>query len=393
MAAGVHQTGTQAWNLRLLGRHTLDGHGDTMHVNVQDGFAYVGHMGDDQIGTSILDVSQPANPRLVAQIERPPGTHSHKVQVVGDLLVVNHERNPSEPGAAQWSAGLAIYDVSRPWQPQQIGFFPTPGKGVHRMTFWDQPYVSMSGSADGYSDQIFIIADLSDPTAPVEVGRWALPGMHIAAGEQPDWPAGRNGKHHHSIIRGGRAYGGWWDAGLVILDVSDPSKPELVSWLEFGADVSAATHTAFPVPGRDLLVVTDECLKAGPGPAGIQKQIRVVDISHEASPKVISLFPVPEGDYIDRPGRSGPHNLHEMRPGSFQSSRTIHATYFNAGVRVYDITDASVPKEIAYFVPPPAQGRAAIQLNDLTVSADGLIYVTDRAGGGLYIIEPEIEFP
>jgi sugar lactone lactonase YvrE len=82
-----------------------------------------------------------------------------------------------------------------------------------------------------------------------------------------------------------------------------------------------------------------------------------------------------------------------MRPGSFQSSRTIHATYFNAGLRVYDITDASAPTEIACFVPPPAPGSAAIQFNDLTVTADGLIYATDRAGGGLYIIEPEIEFP
>ena len=288
---------------------------------------------------------------------------------------------------------LSPVEAMRSRQPRQIGFFPTPGNGLHRMTFWEQPYVSMSGSADGYSDRIFIMADLRDPAAPVEVGRWALPGMHIAAGEQPDWPTGRNGKHHHSIIRGDRAYGGWWDAGLVILDISDLSKPELVSWLEFGADVSAATHTAFPVPGRDLLVVTDECIKAGPGPAGIRKQIRVVDISDEASPRVISQFPVPAGDYRDRPGRSGPHNLHEMRPGSFQSSRTIHATYFNAGVRVYDITDASAPEEIAYFVPPPADGRAAIQSNDLTVTADGLIYATDRAGGGLYIIEPEIEFP
>jgi hypothetical protein len=358
-----------------------------MHVNVQDGFAYVGHMGDDQIGTSILDVSQPANPKLVTQIERPPGTHSHKVQVVGDLLVVNHERNPAEPDATQWSAGLAIYDVSRPWQPRQVGFFPTPGKGVHRMTFWEQPYVSMSGTADGYTDMIFIMADLRDPTAPVEVGRWALPGMHTAAGEQPDWPAGRNPKHHHSLIRGDRAYAGWWDGGLVILDISEPSKPQLVSRLEFGDDVSAATHTAFPVPGRDLLVVTDECL-----PTGVQKQIRVVDIADETNPRVVALFPIPEGDYRDRPGRFGPHNLHEMRPGTFQSSRTIHGTYFNAGLRVWDITDASAPKEIAHFVPPPSQGRAAIQFNDLLVTADGLIYATDRAGGGLYIIEPEIEF-
>jgi hypothetical protein len=396
MSATTGRDGTEARNLRLLANHRLDGHGDTMHVNVYDGYAYVGHMGDDRVGTSVLDVSDPSRPRLVTQLHTPPGTHSHKVQVVGELLLVNHERNPGEMNDASgttWSAGLAIYDISRPWKPEQIGFFATPGKGVHRMTFWHPPYAVMSGSDHGFTDQFFIAADLSDPTQPVEVGRWWLPGMFSANGEAPGWPPGRTYKHHHSIVRGQRAYGGWWDAGLVILDISDLTEPKLVTRLDFGADVSGATHTAMPIPDRDLLVVTDECVKAGPGRPDIEKHVRLVDISDEAHPTVISQFPVPAGDYHDRPGRSGPHNLHEMRPGSFSSSRTIHVTYFNAGLRVFDIADPAAPQEIAYFVPPAAPGCSALQFNDVTVTPDGLIYVTDRAGGGLYILEPEIEFP
>jgi hypothetical protein len=381
---------TEARNLRLVSQHTLDGHGDTMHVNVAGGFAYVGHMGGDRIGTSVLDVSDPAAPRLVTQLKTPPGTHSHKVQVSGDLLLVNYERNPAEKGAATWTGGLAVFDISKPWRPEQIGFLPMPGKGVHRMTFWEPPYALMSGSDAGFTDQFLVIADLTDPAAPTEVGRWWLPGMHAAAGEQPAWPAGRVWKHHHSIVRGDRAYGGWWDAGLVILDISDVSAPAQVSRLDFGADVSGTTHTALPVPGRDLLVVTDECVTEGPG---MRKHIRLVDISDETAPAVVGQFPVPAGDYESRPGRSGPHNLHEMRPGSFSSSRTIHATYFNAGLRVFDVTDPAAPAEIASFVPPPSAGCASLEFNDLTVTEDGLIYVTDRAGGGLYILEPEIEFP
>lgn len=391
MSTTTGRDGTEARNLRLLAQHRLDGHGDTMHVNVSGGYAYVGHMGDDRVGTSVLDVSDPTRPQLVTQLTTPAGTHSHKVQVVGDLLLVNHERNPSERDSPTWSAGLAVYDIKRPWKPEQIGFFATAGKGVHRMTFWQAPYVLMSGSDDGYTDQFFLAADLSDPTLPVEVGRWWLPGMHTAGGEEPTWPAGRTYKHHHSIVRGQRAYGGWWDAGLVILDISDLAHPRLVSRLDFGTGVSGATHTALPVPGRDLLVVTDECVKAGPGRPDIEKHVRIVDISDETNPSVVSQFPVPDGDYHDRPGRSGPHNLHEMRPGTFSSSHTIHVTYFNAGLRVFDITDATAPREIASFVPPPAPGCEALQFNDVTVTADGLIYVTDRAGGGLYILEPEIE--
>ena len=51
-------------------------------------------------------------------------------------------------------------------------------------------------------------------------------------------------------------------------------------------------------------------------------------------------------------GQFGPHNLHENRPGSFQSSTTIFATWQSAGVRVFDISDAYRPQEVGYFVPP-----------------------------------------
>jgi sugar lactone lactonase YvrE len=48
-------------------------------------------------------------------------------------------------------------------------------------------------------------------------------------------------------------------------------------------------------------------------------------------------------------------------------------------------------QEIACYVP---QGRASGepgQLNDLTVTPHGTIYVTDRAGSGLYILQPELD--
>jgi len=49
-------------------------------------------------------------------------------------------------------------------------------------------------------------------------------------------------------------------------------------------------------------------------------------------------MPTPsEADYCAKGGNFGAHNLHENRPGAFQSSRLIFATYYNAGVRVYDI--------------------------------------------------------
>jgi hypothetical protein len=384
----------EALNMRLVGQSGLNGHGDCMHVNVKDGFAFVGHMGESRVGTSMVDVSDPSRPRVVAQLETPPGTHSHKVQVVDDVLLVNYERSMLEPDATSWQGGLKVFDISRPSEPHEIAFLRMAGKGVHRMTYWEPPFAYMSGSDDGLIDQFLVIVDLSEPSRPFEVGRWWYPGQNTAAGETPTWTPGaahggaagaKRYALHHSLIRDDRAYCGWWDAGLVILDISDKTKPRLVSHLDFGSDMSRATHTALPIPGRDILVVTDEQLATDC--AGMQTRVRIVSIEDELHPAVIAELPVPEGDYCARGGRFGPHNLHEMRPGSLVDSKTVYVTWFNAGVRVLDISDARKPREIAYYVPEPPPGRPSVQLNDLLVTADGLIYATDRFAGGPYILE------
>src|SRR4030081_2824477 len=112
----------EALNMRLVGKTDLNGHGDCMHFNVKDGFAYVAHMGESRVGTSVVDVSDPRQPRVVAELETPPGTHSHKVQVVDDVLLVNYERSPFEPQAPTWQGGLKVFGFSTPSDPREIAF-------------------------------------------------------------------------------------------------------------------------------------------------------------------------------------------------------------------------------------------------------------------------------
>ena len=146
---------TDAKNMRVLGQNELAGQGDGMHVNVVGDHAFVAHQGLGSMAISVVDISNPEHPELVTQIPREPGTHSHKVQVVGDVMLTNHEKNKSEPTEpTHWSAGLAIYDVSHPATPKQIGFFPTPGTGVHRMTYWEEPFAFVSGTAEGFIGRI-----------------------------------------------------------------------------------------------------------------------------------------------------------------------------------------------------------------------------------------------
>jgi hypothetical protein len=106
----------------------------------------------------------------------------------------------------------------------------------------------------------------------------------------------------------------------------------------------------------------------------------------------ISTLPAPpHGAFAHRGGRFGAHNLHENLPGptSWRSDQIVVGTFFNAGVRAYDIADPYRPREVAYFVPeaPPLSRAGAIQLNDVYVDEQRIVYTVDRFAGGLYILE------
>src|SRR3546814_8084288 len=116
-------------------------------------------------GTSIYDIAEPRNPKLLHRIDVPEGWHSHKVRVADGLMVVNHERfgqdNP------EFGGGIAIYDVQNPAEPKQIGKWMTAGKGVHRYDF-DGRYAYISPPAEGYVGNIAMILDLKTTTKPEE---------------------------------------------------------------------------------------------------------------------------------------------------------------------------------------------------------------------------------
>jgi hypothetical protein len=123
----------------------------------------------------------------------------------------------------------------------------------------------------------------------------------------------------------------------------------------------------------------------------------IFDVRLPENPISISTLPIPsEADYCAKGGNFGIHNLWENRPGAFQSSRFIFATYYNAGVRVFDIGNAFQPREVGYFVPPnptqmfdPRPDRPqVIQSCDCFVDRNGLMYLTD-SNAGLNILQFE----
>ena len=88
-------------------------------------------------------------------------------------------------------------------------------------------------------------------------------------------------------------------------------------------------------------------------------------------------------------GRFGAHNLHENRPGGWINEDVVFGTFFNGGLRAFDVRNPYQPKEVAHFVPPapPNSPAKSIQINDVHIDENAIVYAVDRIVGGLYILE------
>jgi hypothetical protein len=405
-----------ARNMRLVGHCDQGGRPDGVQIMVHRGYAYIGHMFSQ--GFSVIDVRDPKNPRAVNYLAAPPGTWNIHLQAHDDLLLVVNAKDMfaaaefaderayyrgqlgSVVGTAQataarrdWTAGLAVYDISRPAAPRRIGFMPVDGGGIHRIWYVGGRWAYVSALLDGFTDYIFMTVDMTDPAKPRAAGRYWIPGMNLAAGETPAWPAASRCGLHHAVVNGDTAYAAWRDAGMVVLDIADRENPKLIVHRNWCPPFGGGTHNCLPLPDRQLLVVLDEAV-LDHQEDGL-KLIWIFDNRVPANPVSIATFPTPaEADYAAKGGHFGPHNLHENRPGSFVSSELIFTTYQNAGVRVFDIRDQYRPSEVGAWVPPaparmmdhrPKRDRV-IQSADVFVDSGGLIYSTDY-NAGLFILE------
>ncbi|RGP38087.1 hypothetical protein D1012_04410 [Pseudotabrizicola alkalilacus] len=410
------KTAQYARNMRLIGHCDQGGRSDGTQIMVADGFAYVAHIFSQ--GFSVLDVRDPTRPKTIRHIAAPANTWTLHLQQADGLLLVVHAQDQfrradirheadyykadtrdtgksTATGQRDYSAGMAVYDLSDPADPRQIGFMAVNGIGLHRIWYVGGRWAYASAQLEGFSDFILITIDMADPTRPEIVGRFWLPGMNIAAGEVPDWPLER-GRYslHHPIVHDDIAYCGWRDGCLVIVDLADKSAPKLLAHRNWAPPFGGGTHNCLPLPDRDLLVVVDEAVLDN-GEDG-DKPIWLFDIRDKTNPVSISTLPKPsDRDYLAVGGHFGPHNIHENRPGSFVSSSLIFSTWQNGGLRIHDISDAYAPREVGAFVPhaparhvdPRPDRPLVINTTDVFVDKAGLIYFTDFSGGGLHIAE------
>ncbi|HLW46352.1 MAG TPA: hypothetical protein VKW09_01110 [bacterium] len=347
-------------------------------VVVEGRWAYIGHMAPPH-GTSIVDVSDPRAPRAVAQVSVPGNIHSHKVRVLGDLMLVNHERYPPAGAAVPDgpAVGLVLYDIADRTNPRPAGRFPTAARGVHRFDLAGTR-VFLSTEWEGFSTNILTIVDVARPAHPELVSQWWLPGQHVAAGERP--PAGGHYWVHLVLARGERAYAACGRAGAVIIDIADVRSPRTLGSASWNPPYTSPTHTVLPLPhavrGRRFAVVTDEdvtddILEDPPA------FMWVLDITTEARPVPVATYQAdPEGLVV--PGRRfGAHQPWEhVGPDNI-----VFLAWFSGGVRAVDVSNPYEPREVGYYVPSAPEGQPAPQTNDVFVDRRGLVYAIDRYRG------------
>jgi len=420
-------------NVTRVSRLDLQGAGQ---VYVDGKYAYVGHITNKEgLATSILDVSDPKKPRVLAQL--PVGdktSHSHKARVIGDIMIVNVEQNMTAIGrkadelpklrkllrealgrdashkelaeklgvkesdipaveamekTPYDQGGFKIYDISDHANPKLITHHKTHGRGVHRFDM-DANYAYISTEMPGYIGNILVIYDIRNPAKPEEVSRWWLPGQHLAGGEKPTWP-GRQHRLHHTVRVGDRLYAGCWHGGVRVVDVTDIRKPRTIGEYNYHPPFPEPSHTFMALPklidGRQIAVAIDEEDHADSAEEMAKRRGRphgcmwVFDITDLKSIKPLSIYEVSELDSPwsrAAPGRFGAHQFQEHMKGG---DTLMYCAWFAGGLRIVDVKDPSAPEEVGYFIPEPAKGRVAPQSNDVDVDERGLIYLVDRYSG------------
>ncbi len=408
-------TPLEASNMRIVGHTDLNGHG-----NGGEGLALTQYpdgrrvlfLAHESAPTcfSVVDVTNPATPAVMAQVNTVASNlRCNSLSLSGTTLVVAHQT--AKVGLP--NAGMRVFDVADPAHPKEIAFFDTSGphsRGVHFVSF-GLPAEARSAEAGRYAylatgakdfepinpndDQFLMIVDMKNPRQPKEVGRWWLPGTRTGD-SAPPLPRLKidSGYRMHTLLvdpkRPDRAYVAWIDGGVVILDISDKTRPTLVARKSDYPPDTGFTHTVLPLLDRKLIVASEEANQDRC--ADWPKRIWTVDLSDETRPRRIAVFPPPKNfdDLCRRGGRFGAHNIHVNRPTPYSRTltQTVVGSFFDGGVRVYSIADPKAPREIGYLVPmaPPGNKGGTIQINDVYVDEQGLIYANDRVTGGLYVM-------
>jgi hypothetical protein len=254
----------RARGIELVGHSSLGTGVLAGDIWVHGQYAYLGTSSCGK-GVQVVDISNPTNPQLIGLLGSSSNSTYEDVVVIrantpafqGDLLAVGLQGCNLLGGAR----GVQFWDVTDPRRPRRLGFFNTGliAPGVHELFLFQRDNRVFALLAVPYSELVgaggdFRIVEVTDPRHPRQIADWGIQsdlGLSLLNDEF----------FCHSVWAssdGTVAYLSYWDAGVIMLDISDPGRPRFIGRTTYAPGEEGNAHSVWPANERNLLLVADE---------------------------------------------------------------------------------------------------------------------------------------
>lgn len=424
-------------NTRQIGYHNgFDASGDAnaipeggyyTELEMTENYVYLARGSTGPVGTigsyggfGIIDIADPTDPILVGTYDAPTGSD---IEVNADETIAffGTQRNTVEEivGRAATTQNLApalprgihVVDISDKAAPSLLQFLPLPYNGVHTITyhshangneylfvatydFWGNtvPVGSVPAAVPPIgpdpltATQRVIVYQIMNNDGPliVPVGQFQL--LDIP-------PAGKLYFPHdtyvqaHPLTGDTLLYVSYWDKGLRVVDINDPTNPqELDGYTEFAPSTRGNIHFSRPfdemIDGKHITVTEPEIITADE--TGYFTFLDTTDPTNILKISRTSHWTLP-GERIVSNLDYSPHNF-DLRDGKVALAHNM------AGLWIVDVStpdNLMEPKTVGYYLADverdnnpkaPTYTWGALWMDDDTI-------VLSDEGSGLHIIE------
>jgi hypothetical protein len=398
--------------------------------------------GGASAGYQMYDVTDPKNPVLKKSLTGIRSTHKDWIECSTGIAYMPGSKNSVlVPGTPLWreSQAMLIYDWSNPENgqgPVYIRTFGLPG-GEPNATGPVPNSLHGAISAHDHPKAAQKLARGQDVIGNRVYAAWGVgdDGIVSILDRNKLLPFISDG-------HGGNKGGGWIPATANSLDAPQDDeligpKSPTVGYFQMSPDQGG--HTSYPVFGlmppsmqsfndpanpksannghfttRDVVIVASEATADGsngfcqePPHYGFTLDVTVENsmasppstrVEHDPyqGPMVLGTMSVDprsgeqnkRGNYCTRGARFGVHSTNENFNNPYDG-KLVAIAYFNGGVRLYDIREPQAPREVAFYVPEAdaLTDTDGYMSNNVEIDDRGYIYVVDRNGAGMDILQ------
>ena len=344
---------------------------------VKGGFTFLvyenkpGPVATVESGFFVFNTSDPENPRVIANVPTQASGADIDVSDDGHWLFLSTQRNgypytesvsASNGPEGEFPRGTYIYDITDKAHPKFESFNPLPPNGPHTITYYNDHGRELL--LENTYDILFTVYpqnvgqnQLSQKTVITELtttptGQHVLKPLAIYQRLVPDDADHQRFPHDaflaenpitHTLVM----YVAYWDTGMVLVDMSDPSNPkELSTFADVAPSHLVHAHSVKPFPalvgGKVVAVIEPEI------PTGDEtSQFTFVDVTDPAHPQKLGYWKIPGNLTVDSPFIFSPHNFDTRVAPDGRALVALSHNY--GGLWVLDATDPTSPRAIAFY--------------------------------------------